>query len=266
MSSGYYRFPTIHEDTVVFTCEDDLWSVSVAVGRAQRLTFMGGTICQTADSPLNEAGTGINVGDRLLAINGRSPSATFSPAAALINLAGNEVILAVAGDGDEPPRQVTIKALRNKLKARYREWVENNRRQVHEATVGRVGCVHIPNMSPNRYAEFHRGYLAELDRHGLIVDVRFNGGGHVSSLILEKLARRQIGGIASPWADEPEFSFWFTDVGWGVENYGTEPDMENAYLKQWPRPKRARPLLLFFHLFTGLIPRLFDHLSLWDVR
>jgi tricorn protease len=25
---------------------------------------------------------------------------------------------------------------------------------------------------------------------------------------------------------QPEFSFWFDDVGWGVENYGTDPDIE----------------------------------------
>ena len=25
---------------------------------------------------------------------------------------------------------------------------------------------------------------------------------------------------------QPEFSFWFNDVGWGVENYGTDPDIE----------------------------------------
>ena len=25
---------------------------------------------------------------------------------------------------------------------------------------------------------------------------------------------------------EPEYSFWFKDVGWGVENYGTDPDIE----------------------------------------
>src|SRR5437763_587079 len=37
-SQGYYRFPTIHEDRVVFVCEHDLWSVSAAGGRAARLT------------------------------------------------------------------------------------------------------------------------------------------------------------------------------------------------------------------------------------
>ena len=25
---------------------------------------------------------------------------------------------------------------------------------------------------------------------------------------------------------QPEFSFWFNDVGWGVENYGTDPEIE----------------------------------------
>ncbi|MCB0190298.1 MAG: peptidase, partial [Caldilineaceae bacterium] len=25
---------------------------------------------------------------------------------------------------------------------------------------------------------------------------------------------------------QPEFSFWFTDVGWSIENYGAEPDIE----------------------------------------
>jgi tricorn protease len=24
---------------------------------------------------------------------------------------------------------------------------------------------------------------------------------------------------------QPEYSFWFADVGWGVENYGTDPEI-----------------------------------------
>ena len=31
---------------------------------------------------------------------------------------------------------------------------------------------------------------------------------------------------------QPEFSFWFKDVGWGVENYGTDPDIEIEFFPQ----------------------------------
>jgi tricorn protease len=183
-------------------------------------------------------------------------------------------------------------ALRDETAARYRQWVDATRRTVHEKTGGRVGYVHIPDMGASGYAEFHRAYLAELEREGLIIDVRFNRGGHVSGLILEKLARKRIGYDVSRWGKyptpypeespagplvaltneyagsdgdifshgfklmglgpligtrtwggvigiwprhrlvdgtvttQPEFSFWFQDVGWGVENYGTNPDIE----------------------------------------
>jgi hypothetical protein len=44
MEHGYYRFPTIHNDTVVFVCEGDLWSVPTAGGVARRLTSNPGEI------------------------------------------------------------------------------------------------------------------------------------------------------------------------------------------------------------------------------
>ncbi|WP_258286179.1 S41 family peptidase, partial [Escherichia coli] len=56
-----------------------------------------------------------------------------------------------------------------------------------------VGYLHIPDMGPDGYAEFHRGFLVEYDREALIVDARYNGGGHVSGLLLQKLARRRLG-------------------------------------------------------------------------
>jgi len=247
---------------------------------------------EKVDSPLNHPGVNVKEGDILIAINGRRLSLEYSPSAALVNQADNEVTLTFAGEGDAAPRVVTVKTLSHETNLRYREWVEQNRQHVHAATNGRVGYVHIPDMGPRGYAEFHRGYLAEVDREGLIVDVRHNGGGSVSSLILEKLARRRIGYDSTRWGQvpqpyppesvlgpmltltnehagsdgdifshgfklmklgpllgkrtwggvigifprqalvdgslttQPEYSFWFTDVGWGVENYGTDPDIE----------------------------------------
>ena len=50
------------------------------------------------------------------------------------------------------------------------------------------------------FAEFHRYFGAECEREALIVDVRYNRGGHVSQLLLEKIARRRIGYALSRWA------------------------------------------------------------------
>jgi tricorn protease len=227
----------------------------------------------------------------LIAVNGQFLEKDYPPAAALVNLVGREVTLTVLAEGEKLPGLVTVKTLHSEMPARYREWVETNRRYVHEATHGRVGYLHIPDMGARGYAEFHRGYLGELSREGLIVDLRFNGGGSVSGLLLEKLARRRIGYDTQRWGEpepyplesllgpvvaltnehagsdgdifshgfklmklgplvgkrtwggvvgiwprqalvdgtfttQPEYSYWFEDVGWGVENYGTDPDIE----------------------------------------
>ena len=48
---GYYRFPAIHGDTIVFTAEGDLWSVSTRGGPAHRLTSNPGQEIYAAISP-----------------------------------------------------------------------------------------------------------------------------------------------------------------------------------------------------------------------
>ena len=251
------------------------------------------------DSPLNRIGVNVAEGDVLLAIDGQRLGREVAPPQILVNQPSSEVqltLLSPNGAGndnnqDAEPRTVQVKTVTDETLARYREWVEQNRRRVHDETGDRVGYVHIPNMGPVGYAEFHRYYMAESEREGLIVDVRFNGGGHVSQLLIEKLARRRLGydqprygeaeaypahsllgpivALANEYAGsdgdifshvfkllnlgpligkrtwggvigisprhalvdgtlttQPEFSFWFEDVGWGVENYGTDPDIE----------------------------------------
>ena len=58
-----------------------------------------------------------------------------------------------------------------------------------DVPVRKIGYVHIPDMGLNGFSEFFRLYGVEAEMESLIVDVRYNGGGSVSQLLLEKLSR-----------------------------------------------------------------------------
>jgi tricorn protease len=294
-----------------FLGADIAWDDARGAYRIARI-LRGDPWNREADSPLAEPGVDVREGDLLVAIGGRALTAQNGPGALLVNQAGRDVVLTIVrpslrqgrdglgsaqadalstSSGQAAPRRVLVRTLRDERMLRYRAWVNANRALVHERTGTRVGYLHVPDMGPWGFAEFHRGYLSEFDRDGLIVDVRYNRGGHVSALLLEKLARKRVGYDVSRWAPpfpypeesvagpivaltnqfagsdgdifshcfklyglgplvgmrtwggvvginprhrlidgtettQPEYSFWFTDAGWGVENYGTDPTHE----------------------------------------
>ena len=72
----------------------------------------------------------------------------------------------------------------------YDEWIERNRRRVASLTDDRVGYLHIRSMNQRAVDAFNRDLFAEgLDRDGLIIDVRGNGGGSTHDQILKQLDR-----------------------------------------------------------------------------
>ncbi|MFG1999531.1 S41 family peptidase [Spirillospora sp. NPDC048911] len=161
-----------------------------------------------ATSPLNRPGVDVRVGDALLAVNGQAVGlGCGGPQEQLVSQVGQEVQLTLQR-GEEPPTTIEVPTLRDERPGRYRDWVRANRSLVNERTDGRVGYVHVPDMKAAGFAEFHRGFLREYDRDALIVDVRFNGGGYVGGLLLQRLARPRLGfdfprwGVPEPYLRE----------------------------------------------------------------
>jgi tricorn protease len=64
---------------------------------------------------------------------------------------------------------------------------------VQQASDGRIGYLHLRAMGPADIADFAREFYAQIDREGLIIDVRYNNGGSIDRWILEKLLRRTWG-------------------------------------------------------------------------
>jgi tricorn protease len=144
-----------------------------------------------ARSPLRAAGAGIETGDVLVAVNGR-PVGPDGPGPLLAGLAGKPIALTVRRGGEQ--RAATVVPTHDETQIRYQDWVSGRRAAVHARTDGRAGYVHVPDMVATGWAEFHRDLKREILRDALLVDTRDNGGGHVSELVIEKLARRPIGG------------------------------------------------------------------------
>ena len=90
-------------------------------------------------------------------------------------------------------------------------------------------------MDTEGIAEFHRGFLSQVDREGLIIDARFNAGGWVSPLVLEKLTHRHLGYDVPRWGS-PESYPYHTLRGHLVlitnQFTGSDGDMFTASFKQ----------------------------------
>ncbi len=142
-------------------------------------------------SPLNVPGVIVRDGEYILAVNRQPISAERPIHAHLEQMAGKEVLLTVAGSaGGEGSREVVVTPMASEGDLRYSDWVRMNREYVAEKTGGKIGYLHVPNMLNAGLIEFNTWFYPQLDKEGMVVDVRWNGGGAYSQMLLERLGRR----------------------------------------------------------------------------
>ncbi len=142
-------------------------------------------------SPLEEPGCRIREGDWLLAINGEPVGADDNVYQVLEDTVGRTITIAAGSNPTlDGAVECRVRPTSSTRGLRYRAWVEANRRVVDEASGGRIGYLHIPDMMDSGLIEFGRGWYNAVDRQGFIIDVRYNGGGFVGDMIIDRLERR----------------------------------------------------------------------------
>ena len=140
-----------------------------------------------ARSPLLAPGVGAEVGDAIVRVDGR-PVHREGIEAALLGGANKPTELVLRRDGAE--RRVAVTPLPDDSELRYQDWVASRRERVAELSGGRLGYLHIPDMVSSGWAQMHRDLREATTKEGLVVDVRYNSGGHTSQLVTDRLARR----------------------------------------------------------------------------
>jgi tricorn protease len=145
-------------------------------------------------SPLTEVGVDAKEGDYILEIDGEELTARKNPYELLRDKANRLVKLTLnSKPSRDGARQVSFHPITTERNLIYLDWVTHNREAVAKATNGRVGYIHVPDMGAAGIREFIKYYYPQIRKEGLIVDVRGNGGGNVSQMLIERLRRELLG-------------------------------------------------------------------------
>nr|MDJ0520861.1 PDZ domain-containing protein [Planctomycetota bacterium] len=161
-------------------------------------------------SPLTAPGVGVEPGDFVIAVNGRDVTGADNFYEVFQGTANQGVELTVSKTPDGAKRRtVTVVPLSSDRRLRQKAWVEHNRKRVDELSDGRLAYIYMPNTAGAGLAAFDRDFYSQLDKQGLVLDERFNGGGKVADYVVNVLDREVL-------------CYWMNREGWlGRTPFGT---------------------------------------------
>jgi tricorn protease len=151
-------------------------------------------------APLTEPGVHVSAGDYLIAVNGVPAKTDLEPFAYFQDTVDKSVALKLnSKPSPEGARDVKVRPISSdsEIALRSLDWVDGNRRRVEAATGGKVGYFYVPDTQQAGITSFGEGFYSELDKQAVIVDERYNAGGHIPTFFVERLARKLLS-IAAP--------------------------------------------------------------------
>ena len=142
------------------------------------------------EGPADKSQSKLEAGEVILQIDGVSVDPQMNLAKLLNGPLDRDITLKVKKDDEERTvtmRPTTYSAVRSLL---YQKWMDDNRAMVDKMSDGKVGYLHITQMSWPSFLEFERElYAVGYGKDGLVIDVRENGGGFTTDHLLTALTQ-----------------------------------------------------------------------------
>jgi tricorn protease len=162
--------------------------------------------------PLRRPGVDVKEGDVIRLVDGRPVASLADLQTALAAKAGQQVRLDLTRAGRALSAIVEPMTQGGNREAHYADFVQGKIAEAERLSGGRIGYLHLRAMGPDDLASFARDFFPQLDKPGLIIDVRGNNGGNIDSFIVAALLRKAWG-------------FWAKPDGTGIPT----TNMQNAY-------------------------------------
>lgn len=142
------------------------------------------------DSPADKEESKLMVGDIITAINGVEINDQVNLYEELGNQVNELVILEINRNGDS--KEIIIRPVSSLSSLKYNDWVDVNRKLVDKYSNGKLGYLHIKAMGWTSFERFERDLMAAgHGKEGILIDVRYNGGGWTTDYLMAVLTVKQ---------------------------------------------------------------------------
>ena len=142
------------------------------------------------EGPADKEQSKLEPGMVIRSVNGEPVSANVNFFSLLNNTANQRILLEVK-NGREI-KEVTIRPVANIRGLLYENWVERCKKLTEQYSNGRLGYIHIQSMNWTSFERFERELMAAGNgKEGIVIDVRYNGGGWTNDMLMAVLNVRQ---------------------------------------------------------------------------
>lgn len=143
------------------------------------------------DSPADKKSAQLQVGEKITSVNGMPISSNTNFYSLLINESNERVLLEVQASNGQK-REVILRPTSSLRSELYEEWIQEKKALVEKYSGGKLGYIHIQGMNMPSFERFERELMASgMGKDGLVIDVRYNGGGWTTDYLMTILNVKQ---------------------------------------------------------------------------